>query len=296
MSASLRWAAIGISARAACRSRASASSAARTSFCTAATSEAKSRRNASRSRRRPARRSRRETLKSRCRSSSGAAARPMKRLKSATIHPWRPLPGRYRRSCSHTSRQASAPAGGTSTNRPPTRLLAGFSGGCGSSGGRGRSLFQLLRADGNHLDLDVRRDVAVQAHVDLVHADVLDGVIELDAALVHLDALRGERVGDLVGGDGAEEVAVIADPLLDRDLRALHGVGRLLGDGALLIGQSGPLLLLLLDGLHVAGRRLAGEILRDEEITGVAVLDGHDVAARTEAADLVSQNDLHGRR
>ena len=89
---------------------------------------------------------------------------------------------------------------------------------------------------------------------------------------------------------------MLADALGDRDLHPLHRVSRLLRRILLLLGHRGPLLLLLLDRLEVAGGRLAGEVFRDQVIAGVTVLDGHDIAPRAEPADLVSQNDLHGSR
>jgi len=45
---------------------------------------------------------------------------------------------------------------------------------------------------------------------DLVFADYFDGVVELDFALVDCVALGGQGFGDVVGGDGAEELIVFA--------------------------------------------------------------------------------------
>src|SRR5690606_8757270 len=114
-----------------------------------------------------------------------------------------------------------------------------------------RAMLTGLRAR-DHLDLDGRGDVVVQAHRDLVRAERLDRVADLDLATVdRRPARRGDGLGDVGGGDGAEQATRLARAdlhdhrlglqrvtrgagLLDRgDLalaaRALDGVARLLG-------------------------------------------------------------------
>src|SRR5690606_40737341 len=47
------------------------------------------------------------------------------------------------------------------------------------------------------------------------------------------------------------------------------------------------------EGLQVGGGGPAGLVARQKEVTGEAVLDGHDVADGAEVLDAFKQNDLH---
>ncbi len=49
-----------------------------------------------------------------------------------------------------------------------------------------------------------------------------------------------------------------------------------------------------LEGFHVAAGGFDGELVRQQEIAGVAGLDDDDVAAVAEFFDVFLQNDLHG--
>ena len=75
------------------------------------------------------------------------------------------------------------------------------------------------RSRGLHVDGQRRDDVAVQADVDGVLSDAADRLGELDAAAVHLDVLRRQRVGDLGRGHGAVELPLFARPSCDGDGR-----------------------------------------------------------------------------
>src|SRR6201999_2285998 len=103
---------------------------------------------------------------------------------------------------------------------------------------------------------------------------------------VDRETFRDERISDLVRGHGAEQMAVLADALVDDDLRPLHAFGSLLRDLLFLVGELRPLLTLLLDRLEVAGSGLASEVFRQKEITGVTILHGHDVTAAAKPSDL----------
>src|SRR5882724_9491781 len=52
--------------------------------------------------------------------------------------------------------------------------------------------------------------VAEDFYRDGIFAESLDGFFELELALVDLEILRGEGVGDVAGGYGAEELIVLA--------------------------------------------------------------------------------------
>src|SRR5207245_414579 len=59
---------------------------------------------------------------------------------------------------------------------------------------QGRGLFELLDADRDDLDLDLRENILVQPHLHVVRAEALDGMGELDAAFVDFEAFRVQRV------------------------------------------------------------------------------------------------------
>ena len=69
----------------------------------------------------------------------------------------------------------------------------------------------------DYVDRDLGGDVAVQPHRDLVLAELLDGLVELDLAAVDGEVLLLERLGDVLGGDRTEELIVLAGLLGDGD-------------------------------------------------------------------------------
>src|ERR1700674_2475062 len=115
----------------------------------------------------------------------------------------------------------------------------------------------------------------------------------MDLALVDLEALRGESFGDIGSGDGAEELVVLAGLAGEAHGDAIDE-GRLLLRGfklgGSLLGQRGAN---ALERFHVAGGGFDGELVRQQEIAGVAGLDGDDVATVAEFFDVFLQNDLH---
>jgi len=63
--------------------------------------------------------------------------------------------------------------------------------------------------------------VAENFYGDGIFAEGADGLLELDLALVDLEALGGEGVGDVGGGDGAEELIVLAGLAREADADAV---------------------------------------------------------------------------
>ena len=133
----------------------------------------------------------------------------------------------------------------------------------------------------------------MQTDLHVVDAEVLDGMPELDATFVDFNTLCRERVGDLVGRHGAEELSVFADPLVDDNLHSLHALGGFARNILLLLGQQRPLLALLLDGFQIARGGLTGQIFRDQKVARVAVLHIDHIAARAKAAKFLNQDDFH---
>src|SRR5215218_4405128 len=60
-------------------------------------------------------------------------------------------------------------------------------------------------------DADLGLHVRVQLDRHAVHAERLDGIVQVDQALLDVEALRGELLGDVGRRDGAEQLAFLAD-------------------------------------------------------------------------------------
>src|SRR5712692_793250 len=144
-----------------------------------------------------------------------------------------------------------------------------------------------------HHDLDRGGDVVVELCGHLVFPDQLDGLAELDLAFVHLVALRGERLGDVRRGDGAEQLIVFAGLARQRDTGRGEHLGLLLralplGGGALV--QHGAN---FLQPLQIAGRGGDGELPRQQEIARIARGHFDYLAAGAQLFDVFLQDDLH---
>src|SRR5215210_3122739 len=100
-------------------------------------------------------------------------------------------PERYTRFPAQTSRHASAPPGAPSTKRSSRERRSTLSLRLLRLGRRLR-LFELLGAERNDLDLHVRGHLTMKTDLDVVHAQTLDRMSELDAPLLDLDSLRFE--------------------------------------------------------------------------------------------------------
>src|SRR5690606_24757588 len=72
-----------------------------------------------------------------------------------------------------------------------------------------------FRDDG---DLDRRLDLGGELRHDLELAERLEGLVERDLLAIDDDALRLERGGDVLGGDGAEQAIALADLAADLHL------------------------------------------------------------------------------
>ena len=129
---------------------------------------------------------------------------------------------------------------------------------------------------------------------DRVEAEVLDRMVENHLAAVEGEAAGGGGVGDVAGGDRAVEGAAVGGGANHREGLAVE----LLRDrfGFLLRFEVADLELgaVGLEALEVrfgGAQRLA---LGQEEVAGVAVLDGDDLAHLAELGDALEEYDLHG--
>ena len=122
-------------------------------------------------------------------------------------------------------------------------------------------------------------------------------LVEADPLAVDAQAARlGDRVGDLLRGDGAEQAAVLAGAVGDRE----HGLREQRGG---LAGALERLALGLLGGLAAALglleralRRRLGQLARDEVVAQVAGRDVDRLADLAEPLDLLEQDRLRHRR
>src|SRR2546421_808916 len=151
-------------------------------------------------------------------------------------------------------------------------------------------------ASGSHnLEVELDRDLRVEADGHLVRAHGLDRRDQRDTALVDDRAARVlDRRGDVGRGDRAEESPGVTGAGLQLDPDGfelgLDLIGLLQrGDRADPTRTAD-----LLDVLLAALRPAHGEAARDQVVAGVAVLDLDDVAGGAEAVDLIGEEDLHG--
>src|SRR5688572_11494583 len=143
------------------------------------------------------------------------------------------------------------------------------------------SAFLLL----DHPDLDLGLHVRMEPDRHAVNAQSLDRLMQVNLALFDAMTQRLELLDDVAGGDGAEQLALLADPrrkrerhlLKDRDLTL-----RLLSTRVFRGLESLPL---RLDLLLVAFRRDDGDAARQEVVAGEAVGDLHHIARVPELFD-----------
>ena len=76
----------------------------------------------------------------------------------------------------------------------------------------------------DHPDFHFRLDVGVQLDRDLVDAEGLDRLVQVDLALLDVQTLRLQLLGNVAGGHRAEELALFADASGERD----REIGKLL--------------------------------------------------------------------
>ena len=125
-------------------------------------------------------------------------------------------------------------------------------------------------------------------------AGILDGLFDFHLALVDIRAqLLLDGGGDLVIGDGAVDLAVVAAAHGQLHNLALDFAGQLLSLGllhflAVLVRALGSI-----DGVERLGSGFAGQLAGQQEIAGIAVGDFQDLILLAGALDIFKQNNLH---
>src|SRR5690606_14702237 len=141
--------------------------------------------------------------------------------------------------------------------------------------------------------LDVDANLGVQSHLHVEHADRLDRTLEDDLRLVDVVTLGLERLGDVANVDRAVKLAGVRRGTNEHELGAVD-IGAGLGGFVASRGVLGfePLAIGFEDLAvgFVGAQRL---LVRQQEVAGVAVLDGDHVADRAELLDAFEQDDFH---
>src|SRR5690606_34164972 len=118
--------------------------------------------------------------------------------------------------------------------------------------------------------------------------------VEKNLVAIDRETAGGDDVGDIAGRDRAVQLARVAS-LSDGDERLALELG---GDG-LSLALAGEVVGLELGALAFEADEVVlvgaqGLALRQQEVAGVAVADGHDIAHLAEAPDALEKDDLHG--
>jgi len=124
-------------------------------------------------------------------------------------------------------------------------------------------------------------------------AELLQRLVEADAAPVDVESLLGEQPLDVEVGDRAEQATPLAGIRLDREREAFElagqGVRRLL----LVLGLDADDPFLVLEHAQVLAARLDGEPAGQEEVARVARLHADDVADLAEVRHVITKDHLH---
>jgi hypothetical protein len=159
---------------------------------------------------------------------------------------------------------------------------------------RGASRKELLLFDDHRLD--GRGDVVGDLDDHHARPDGLDRLVEVDLALVELDAAGlADRIDDVLRGDGAEQAAVVAGLVRDREHRLVQELGVVAGLGGGLLER---LVGLDLTALRGRDRALGGglrELARDQVVAQVALRDVDDRPAAAQRL-VVLEHDRLGHR
>jgi len=134
---------------------------------------------------------------------------------------------------------------------------------------------------------------SVQRDGDVVHADRLDRAAHDHLLLVDRVALLGQAGNDVTDADRAVKLAGIRRSADQHHFGASDLFALLLGHNALL-GVFG-FETFAIGFEHLLVRFIGAQrlLLREQEVAGVAVLDGYDVADRAQLLDTFEEDDIH---
>ncbi len=137
----------------------------------------------------------------------------------------------------------------------------------------------------------------MQMDRDLEVPKLLDRLIELDRALVHLETALRQRRGDIRAAHRAEDLAALAGLEFDRAAELADLLAEFLRLFEFLALPLRAQELERLDAPHRARVGGNGHLLREEEVSGIAVGHGDLVSLGAEAFHVFGQDELggHGR-
>src|SRR5258707_10732497 len=140
-------------------------------------------------------------------------------------------------------------------------------------------------------DLHLAAYVCMEFYVHRINAERLDWLFKFNQPLVERDAFFQYRVGYHLGCHGAEESFVFADFHFECNREFLQLCRNSLGVMQIFLLPAGKLLLFFLESLEIAGSRPEPDLSGDKIISGVAVLNGDNIAQLAEFIMILTQND-----
>src|SRR4051812_9236263 len=145
----------------------------------------------------------------------------------------------------------------------------------------------------HHRDPHLGPDLGMNLDTDLEIAELPNRLVQIDLALVDMDAELLELALDVARGDRAVQLLLFA--YFDRERQLNVGeFGRFALGSRFLGGElPGEALALVGDFLLVRFGRRIGEALGEEVIAGVAILHLHDFADLPQVLHVSAQNDFH---
>ena len=126
-----------------------------------------------------------------------------------------------------------------------------------------------------------------------VDAERLDGLVQVDEALLDVEPLRGELLRDVGRGDRPEQLAFLADARREGELHLFEALRELAGALAAFVLGRHESAALGTNALQVTRGGLIGEAAGQEEVAGIAVLDSDDVPRMSEVLDRLAKDDFH---
>jgi hypothetical protein len=143
------------------------------------------------------------------------------------------------------------------------------------------------------IERDPGFDFGVQDNVDLMHADRLDRLFQIDLVTADAEAFGGQEVGNVAGRDRSVKLTGFAGRTDDDEILAVKAFGHFRRGGlALGIARFDVLALGLEPGpVGIVGPECAAG--RQQIVAGEPVLDGDFVADGAELGDAFQQNDFH---
>src|SRR4051794_30299401 len=126
-----------------------------------------------------------------------------------------------------------------------------------------------------------------------IDAERLDRLVEIDLALLDVEALLLQLLRNVSSGDGSEQLAFLTDAGREGERHLLQFRRDLLCRVPALAFRGLEARALLLDALQVSRRRFVREVVRKKVVPRIAILDLHDVAGLSKVLHGMTKNYVH---